>query len=394
MSIVRDRRLLVFLALLLCIPLCAAQTQSTTVGILPKPYQKWIDEDVRYLITDQERADFDKLATDRQRDKFVEAFWKRRDPCPGSEENEFKAEHYRRLAYANEQFAASVPGWKTDRGRIYVIYGPPDQREQNPGQGDIDLPAGTLDKGQYPSETWHYKFLHSLGRDVSFEFVDTCRCGRYELRNDPTQEWRPPKRKNDREAPRDAYVGQSWENWLAEDVRWIITGKEKKNGTPGKVISNLPWQKWLSEDVLWIIHDNERAEFMGLKTDQQRDDFITSFWERRNPTPGSSENKFKEEHYQRIAYANLHFGTDAEPLGWRTDRGGTYIVYGPPDKVLHNPDWSPNHPEFPQHCLPQSEVWYYESSGNGDTTIFDFVDLCDCGEYFLTRTETLRRLGI
>src|SRR5262249_11814189 len=90
---------------------------------LSKPYKKWLDEDVSYIITDEERAAFRQLSNDEERDNFIEAFWQRRDPTPDTEENEFKEEHYQRIAYANEHFAAGVPGWKTDRGRIYIVFG-------------------------------------------------------------------------------------------------------------------------------------------------------------------------------------------------------------------------------------------------------------------------------
>jgi GWxTD domain-containing protein len=95
---------------------------------LPGIYAKRLDEDVVWIISKQERIDFEKLSTDRQRDEFVVAFWERRNPSPGSTENKFKEEHYRRLAYANTHFAAGVPGWKTDRGRRYILYGPSGQQ--------------------------------------------------------------------------------------------------------------------------------------------------------------------------------------------------------------------------------------------------------------------------
>jgi GWxTD domain-containing protein len=95
-------------------------------------YKKWLMEDVAWIITDQERTDFKKLSTDEQRDDFVVAFWERRNPNPGSPTNKFKEEHYRRLAYANSHFATGVPGWKTDRGRTYILYGPWPAFEENP----------------------------------------------------------------------------------------------------------------------------------------------------------------------------------------------------------------------------------------------------------------------
>jgi GWxTD domain-containing protein len=84
---------------------------------LSKTYRKWLDEDVRWIITDEERSAFMQLSNDEERDQFIEAFWQRRDPTPDTEENEFKEEHYRRIAYANEHYAAGIPGWKSDRGR-------------------------------------------------------------------------------------------------------------------------------------------------------------------------------------------------------------------------------------------------------------------------------------
>ena len=119
---------------------------------LSKTYRKWLDEDVRWIITDQERSAFMQLSNDEERDQFIEAFWQRRDPTPDTEENEFKEEHYRRIAYANEHFAAGIPGWKTDRGRIYIVFGPPDEIDSHPSGGvrtshgrgwrrDIDFPV-------------------------------------------------------------------------------------------------------------------------------------------------------------------------------------------------------------------------------------------------------------
>src|SRR5215467_10688820 len=93
---------------------------------LETPYRKWLNEDVAYIITDEERATFKRLQTDEEREQFIEQFWLRRDPTPDTVENEFKEEHYRRIQYANDHFASGIPGWKTDRGRIYIVYGPPD----------------------------------------------------------------------------------------------------------------------------------------------------------------------------------------------------------------------------------------------------------------------------
>jgi len=99
---------------------------------LESPYRKWLEEDVVYIITDEERRAFKNLQTDEEREQFIEQFWLRRDPTPDTVENEYKEEHYRRIAYANERFASGIPGWKTDRGRIYITFGPPDEIESHP----------------------------------------------------------------------------------------------------------------------------------------------------------------------------------------------------------------------------------------------------------------------
>ena len=105
-----------------------------------RPYKKWLNEDVAYIITDEERQAFKRLATDEEREQFIEQFWLRRDPTPDTVENEFKEEHYRRIAYANEHFASGIPGWKTDRGRIYITYGPPDEIEEHSSGGTYERP--------------------------------------------------------------------------------------------------------------------------------------------------------------------------------------------------------------------------------------------------------------
>jgi GWxTD domain-containing protein len=145
-----------------------------------KPYEKWLNEDVRWIINDQERAEFEKLSDDIQRDQFVEAFWERRNPTPGATGNTFKEEHYRRLAYSNEHFAQGIPGWKTDRGRFYVMYGPPDNVVRHVAVYRAPRP-GELQKGAYNSEEWRWKYIEGLGCNVILVFEDTCGCGEYHL---------------------------------------------------------------------------------------------------------------------------------------------------------------------------------------------------------------------
>jgi TonB family protein len=139
-------------------------------------YDRWLNEDVTYIISDRERAAYKALTTDEERVKFVEQFWLRRDPTPGTPENEFKEEHYRRIAYANEHFAADEPGWKTDRGRIYITFGPPDELESHPSGGP-DSAA--------PSEKWLYRHIDGIGDRVIIEFTDVNRTGDYRMTMDP-----------------------------------------------------------------------------------------------------------------------------------------------------------------------------------------------------------------
>jgi GWxTD domain-containing protein len=153
------------------------------------PYKKWLDEDVVYIITDEERAAFKQLSNDEERDNFIEAFWQRRDPTPDTEENEYKEEHYQRIAYANEHFAAGVPGWKTDRGRMYIMYGKPDEIESHPSGGTYERPMeeGGGETSTYPFEDWRYRYIEGIGQEVIIEFVDTCMCGEYHMTLDRSE---------------------------------------------------------------------------------------------------------------------------------------------------------------------------------------------------------------
>ena len=156
---------------------------------LGKTYKKWLDEDVRWIITDEEQKAFKLLSNDEERDQFIEAFWQRRDPTPDTEENEFKEEHYRRMAYANEHFAAGIPGWKSDRGRIYIMYGPADEIESHPSGGTYERPMdeGGGETSTFPFEQWRYRYLEGIGQEVIIEFVDTCMCGDYHMTIDRSE---------------------------------------------------------------------------------------------------------------------------------------------------------------------------------------------------------------
>lgn len=151
------------------------------------PYNKWIEEEVPYIITKEERQTFKKLTTDDERERFIESFWERRNPNPGSPENAFKEEYYRRIAYANVHFASGtsmgrsatstsnitgsgIPGWKTDRGRIYIMYGPPNEIDSHSSDGE------TLS-----FEDWTYNYIDGIGNNVKLEFVDPTGRGEYHL---------------------------------------------------------------------------------------------------------------------------------------------------------------------------------------------------------------------
>jgi GWxTD domain-containing protein len=146
-----------------------------------KAYKQWLDEDVKYIITPEERNAFLKLTNDAEREAFIEFFWQHRNPNPDNEQNEYKEEHYRRIAFANERFAAGVPGWKTDRGRIYIIHGAPDSIESHPMGGPYIRSAeeGGGQTETFPFEVWHYRNLDGIGQSIDIEFVDTCGCGEY-----------------------------------------------------------------------------------------------------------------------------------------------------------------------------------------------------------------------
>jgi GWxTD domain-containing protein len=152
-------------------------------------YKKWLDEDVRWIITDQEMQAFKHLSNDEERDSFIEQFWLRRNPNPDSPDNEYRDEHYRRIAYANEHFAAGKPGWKTDRGHIYIAFGKPDSTESHPSGGNYERPMeeGGGNTSTYPFETWHYRYLAGIGDNIDIEFVDTCMCGDYHMTIDRSE---------------------------------------------------------------------------------------------------------------------------------------------------------------------------------------------------------------
>ena len=156
---------------------------------LSSTYKTWLNQDVAWIISDEERNAFKNLTNDEERDAFIEQFWLRRNPNPDSPDNEFREEHYRRIAYANEHFAAGKPGWKTDRGHIYISFGKPDSIDSHPSGGSYERPMdeGGGETSTFPFEVWHYRYLEGVGDNIDLEFVDTCQCGDYHFTIDRSE---------------------------------------------------------------------------------------------------------------------------------------------------------------------------------------------------------------
>jgi GWxTD domain-containing protein len=156
---------------------------------LDTPYKQWLNEDAVYIISPEERQAFLQLETNEEREQFIEQFWLRRSSNPDLPDNDFKEEHYRRIAYANEHYASGIPGWKTDRGRMYIMWGPADEVESHPTGGTYDRPMeeGGGSTTTYPFETWRYRYMEGIGENVIWEFVDPSGSGEYHLTMDPSE---------------------------------------------------------------------------------------------------------------------------------------------------------------------------------------------------------------
>lgn len=141
---------------------------------LESRYDKWLSERVVYIIEGAEREAFLRLMTDAERDRFIEQFWLRRDPAPDTAENEFKEEYERRIEYSDRFATKKTPGWRTDRGRIYITWGPPDEVESHPAGESHARPAGQGGgtTSTYPFESWRYHYAQGSGVTVTVEFVD------------------------------------------------------------------------------------------------------------------------------------------------------------------------------------------------------------------------------
>jgi len=160
-----------------------------TLKELDNAYRQWLQEDVVYIISPEERNAFLQLDTNEEREQFIEQFWLRRSSNPDLPDNDFKEEHYRRIAYANEHYASGIPGWKTDRGRMYIMWGPPDEIDSHPTGGAYDRPMeeGGGSTTTYPWETWRWRYLEGIGENIILEFVDPSGSGEYHLTMDPSE---------------------------------------------------------------------------------------------------------------------------------------------------------------------------------------------------------------
>src|SRR5262245_56400012 len=165
------------------------RARSRAVEDAGKALRRWVDEDVAYIITSEERTAWKSLKTDEERESFIESFWLRRDPTPDTIDNEFRDDHFQRIAYANEHFASGIPGWKTDRGRIYIMYGKPDEIESHPSGGTYYRPIeeGGGTTSTFPFEIWRYRYIEGIGNEVLLEFVDPSMSGEYRMTIDPSE---------------------------------------------------------------------------------------------------------------------------------------------------------------------------------------------------------------
>jgi len=236
-------------------PLSKKQQKAGRDAISGKEHslRKWPDEDVSVIITKEERDAFILLSNEEERERYTEIFWQNRDPTPDTIENEYRDEYYRRVAYANERFSSGVPGSKTDRGRIYILHGPPDEIESHPSGGTYERPLqqGGGTTTTFPFETWRYRYLEGVGDDVVLEFVDSCMCGDYHMTIDPTEKdalahtpmGRPPfPRQNDGSGQLDAlriFVGaQRPPQVRFKDLQEIVSHKVNFNLISFDVLAN------------------------------------------------------------------------------------------------------------------------------------------------------------
>ncbi|HKW31549.1 MAG TPA: GWxTD domain-containing protein [Candidatus Acidoferrum sp.] len=156
---------------------------------LSPPDKDWLEKDVPDIITPEEHRTFLELSTNEEREQFIEIFWDKRNPDPESSINTAKEEHYRRLSYADEHFSSGIPGRKTDRGRLHIIWGPPDEIESHPTGGSYQrsMEQGGGESEAYAWEKWRYRHLEGIGENIEIEFVDPSGSGEYHIAYDPCE---------------------------------------------------------------------------------------------------------------------------------------------------------------------------------------------------------------
>jgi len=214
---------------------------------MESPYKKWISGPISYIITPEERAAFKKLSTDEERDRFIQQFWERRNPNPGSPDNAFKSEFYRRIAYANEHYASGIPGWKADRGRVYIMYGPPDEIDSHPSGGQYTPtnnqmpyagPGADTQMTTYPFEDWTYNYIPGLGNNVELEFVDPTMTGEYHLTMNPCEKDAMAQTPNDMTGcAGPAAIGSVWNpNAVLNPTQFGQTGQIGGGGNPNSMV--------------------------------------------------------------------------------------------------------------------------------------------------------------
>jgi GWxTD domain-containing protein len=230
------------------------QRQKAIQKEMESPYKKWINGPIGYIITPAERAAFKKLTTDEERDQFIEEFWRRRNPTPGSPENAFKEEIYRRIAYANEHFSSGIPGWRTDRGHIYIMYGPPDEKESHPSGGTYVAnptelpysgPGSSNTMTTYPFEDWTYRYIPGIGENVELEFVDPTLTGEYRLTMNPCEKDAMAMVPGDMTGCQGSVsIGSIWNPNLVISPNMLGGGSSSSSGGGSMVTSNIMGAKY------------------------------------------------------------------------------------------------------------------------------------------------------
>jgi GWxTD domain-containing protein len=232
------------------------------------PYKTWIDEDVAWIITAEERAAFKLLKYDEERDQFIDAFWARRNPTPDVFNNEFQVGHYRRIAYANNHFSSGVPGWKTDRGRIYIVYGPPDKIDSYPF-GRTGKASSGAESSWHPLQVWKYSYLEGVGQDVVIEFVDVCSCGDYQMKL-------PSELKDALFAIPEHVVGQREARAKPGEIQLYIMGQNpprvRFKDLEEKAITQLKWKTLPFDVTTEVVSATELTSLVLINVDFQNRD--------------------------------------------------------------------------------------------------------------------------